>query len=90
MTVMADYRDILDFTSLISRNPILNIGAGLELTVLNVLSFRVGITDALPSFGLGLDLTFMTLDFAIRGKELGLDPGIQPVYGLDLGLLFRY
>ncbi|AEF81420.1 hypothetical protein [Leadbettera azotonutricia] len=90
ITVMADYRDILDLTSLIPRNPILNVGLGLELTVLNALSFRMGITDALPSFGLGLDLTFMTLDFAIRGKELGLDPGIQPVYGLDLSLLFRY
>jgi hypothetical protein len=90
MTVMADYRDILDFASLIPRNPILNIGIGLELTVLNALSFRMGITDALPSFGLGLDLTFMTLDFAIHGKELGLDPGMQSVYGLDLSLLFRY
>jgi hypothetical protein len=90
MTIMADYRDILDFTALIPRNPILNIGIGLELTVLNSLSFRVGISDALPSFGLGLDFSAMTLDFAIRGKELGLDPGIQSVYGIDLSLLFRY
>jgi hypothetical protein len=89
-TIMADYRDILDLFALIPRNPILNIGIGAELTVLNALSFRAGITDALPSFGLGLDLTFMTLDFAIRGKELGLDPGIQSVYGLDISLIFRY
>ncbi|MDR2617292.1 MAG: hypothetical protein LBC62_00340 [Treponema sp.] len=89
-TVMADYRDILDLSALIPRNPILNIGIGVELTVLNALSIRAGITDALPAFGLGLDLTFMTLDFAISGRELGIDPGKQSVYGLDLSLLFRY
>ena len=89
-TVMADYRDFLDLFSLIPRNPILNIGVGVEITVLNALSFRVGLTDALPAFGIGLDLKFMQLDFAIHGKELGLDPGVMPVYAMDVGLLFRY
>jgi hypothetical protein len=90
LTLMADYRDLLDFFSLIPRNPILNVGLGVEITVLHALSFRFGVTDALPAFGLGLDLSFMILDFAIRGKELGIDPGLQPTYALDLGLLFRY
>ena len=90
LTVMADYRDFLDLFSLISRHPILNLGIGAELTVLNALSFRVGMTDALPAFGFGLDLTFATLDFAIYGRELGLDPGVQSVYAMDVGLLFRY
>ena len=89
-TVMADYRDFLDLFSLIPRNPILNVGLGVELMVLNALTFRAGISDALPAFGIGLDLTFMTLDFAIFGKELGLDPGVQPVYAMCIGLLFRY
>jgi hypothetical protein len=90
LTVMASYRDFLDLFSLIPRNPILNIGLGAEINVLNALSIRIGIADALPAFGFGLDLNFMTLDFAIFGRELGLDPGIQPVYGLAIGLLFRY
>ena len=90
LSVMADYHNFLDLFSLIPRNPILNIGLGVELTLLNALTFRVGIADALPAFGLGLDLTFMTLDFAIHGRELGLDPGIQSVYAMDIGLLFRY
>lgn len=90
LAIMADYRDFLDLFSLIPRNPILNIGVGLEVKVLNALSFRFGLTDALPAFGIGLDLSFVTLDLAIRGKELGLDPGVQPTYALDLGLLFRY
>jgi hypothetical protein len=90
ITVMADYRNFLDLFSLIPRNPILNVGLGLELKVLNALSFRFGIADALPAFGIGLELSFATLDLAIRGKELGLDPGVQPTYALDMGLLFRY
>jgi hypothetical protein len=89
ITVMADYRDFLDLFALIPRNPVLNIGLGLEIKVLNALSFRLGLTDALPAFGMGLNLSFVTLDFAIRGKELGLDPGVQATYALDLGLLFR-
>ncbi|MDR1863142.1 MAG: hypothetical protein LBQ67_04385 [Treponema sp.] len=90
IAVMADYRDFLDFFSLIPRNPILNVVLGLEVKILNALSFRFGVSEALPAFGMGLNLSFATLDFAIRGKELGLDPGVQSVYALDLGLLFRY
>jgi hypothetical protein len=88
--ILADYHDFLDFAALIPRNPILNVGLGAELRVLEVLSFRVGICDALPATGFGLDLGFMKLDCSIYGKELGLDPGIHSVYGLDIGLLFRY
>ena len=90
LSVMADYHDFLDLFSLIPRNPILNVGLGVEISLLNALTFRAGITDALPAVGIGLDLSFMTLDFAIHGKELGLDPGVQSVYALDIGLLFRY
>jgi hypothetical protein len=90
ITIMADYRNFLDLFSLIPRNPILNVGLGVEVKVLNALSFRFGLTDALPAFGIGLELSFATLDLAIRGKELGLDPGVQPTYALDMGLLFRY
>jgi len=89
-TIMADYHNILDLFSLIPRNPVLNIGIGVEMTVLNGLSFRFGMTDALPAFGIGLNLNFLTLDLAIFGKELGSDPGRNPTYGLGLGILFRY
>jgi hypothetical protein len=89
-SIFTDYRDFIDLFSLIPRNPILNVGIGVEIVVLEKLSFRIGIADALPALGLGLDLSFMTLDCSIYGKELGLDPGIQPTYAIDLGLLFRY
>ncbi|MDR1278428.1 MAG: hypothetical protein LBK02_06730 [Treponema sp.] len=89
-SVMADYRNFLDLRSLIPRNPILNVGLGAEIVLLNVLSIRAGISDALPAAGFGLNLSFVKLDCSIYGKELGLDPGIQPVYAVDVGLLFRF
>jgi hypothetical protein len=88
--LLADYRDVLDLFAPIPRNPILNVGLGLELVILDVLSLRAGITDALPAAGFGIDFSVARFDCAIYGKELGLDPGIQPVYALDIALLFRY
>jgi hypothetical protein len=89
--IMADYRDFVDlFHSLIPRNFILNMSFGLELRVLEKLSLRLGIADALPSAGFGIDFGFMKFDFAMYGREMGLDPGVQPVYAIDLSFLFRY
>jgi hypothetical protein len=89
-TVMLDYRDFVDLFYPDPRNPLLNISLGAEITMLKILRLRAGFTDALPSFGFGIDMTALKLDLAIRGKELGLDPWDQPVYAIDLGLLFRY
>jgi hypothetical protein len=88
--ILADYRDFTDLAALVPRNPVLNIGLGAELVLLRVLSLRVGITDALPAAGFGLDLGVLRFNCAIHGKELGIDPGMQSVYALDLGLQFRY
>jgi hypothetical protein len=88
--ILADYRDFLDLAAVIPRNPILHIGLGAEIVILEKLSLRLGINDALPAAGFGLDLSFMKLDVAIYGRELGLDPGFQSVYAIDIGLLFRY
>ncbi|MDR1900843.1 MAG: hypothetical protein LBQ88_00980 [Treponema sp.] len=90
LIILADYRDMLDLFAPIPRNPILNIGLGVELLALNVLSLRAGITDALPAAGFGIDFGITRFDCAIHGKELGLDPGVQPVYAFDIALLFRY
>lgn len=85
-----DYRDFLDLLAPIPRNPVLNVALGTEFVFLDVLSVRAGVADALPNLGVGLDLSFMKLDFAMRGVELGLDPGDRSVFVMDLGLSFRY
>jgi hypothetical protein len=90
-TLMADYRDILDLFSEIPRNPVLNVGLGAELGLLDdFITVRAGVSDALPSFGVGVNLLLFKLNAAVYGKELGLDPGVQPVLCADIGLLFRW
>ncbi len=90
LVFLLDYKDILDLFAAIPRHPILNASFGVELTVLDALSFRAGIQDALLSLGVGMDLTVMRIDVAMRGVELGIDPGKNTEMALDLALLFRY
>lgn len=88
--LLLDYRDALAFMRILPRNPVLNLGLGVEVVILDALSLRAGIADALPCLGFGLDLTVLRVDCAMRGRELGLEPGARPTFVLDLGLLFRY
>lgn len=90
VALMADYKDFLDLFSVLPRNPVLNASLGVEVVLLDALSLRAGIQDALLSLGAGMDLTFMRVDIAMRGIELGIDPGINPQMAVDLALLFRY
>lgn len=90
LVVMLDYLDILDLFAIIPRNPILNVSAGAELVLLDILSLRAGIKDALPSAGFGIDLSACTFSLAMYGRELGLEPGSRPVYNLLVSLDFSY
>lgn len=85
-----DYRDILDLTSLVPRNPILNVGLGVEARVLEIVTLRAGINDALPSAGIGLHLGVCTINLVAYGAELGLDPGDRPYYNLLVDFDFKY
>ncbi len=87
---LLDYVDILDLLTTIPRNPILNVGLGLELTLLDILSIRAGIKDALPTAGFGIDLSAFTFSLAMYGEELSLEPGGRPVYNLLVALDFKY
>ncbi|MGO8693608.1 MAG: hypothetical protein ACLQMF_08035 [Rectinemataceae bacterium] len=85
-----DYGDILDLFSLVPRNAILNLSFGLEAQVLSILYLRAGIQDALLSAGVGIDLHIFTVNFAVYGTELGLDPGDWTVYNMLMTIDFRY
>jgi hypothetical protein len=89
-SLFVDYRDILTLLNPYARNPVLNVGAGAELVLLDILSFRAGINEGLLAAGIGLDLTLFTFNLAMFGRELGREPGMRPVYNLALGLDFRY
>lgn len=90
LVIALDYRDILDCLEVVPRNPILNLGFGTEARILDIVRLRAGITEALLSAGLGLDLKAFDLDFSVFGTELGLEPGDRPCYNLLLDFEFKY
>ncbi len=90
LVIALDYRDILDLANPVPRNPILNVGVGMELKVLDIVSIRAGMDNTLLSVGMGLDLGVFTLNVAAFGKELGLDPGNRPYYNLLIDFDFKY
>lgn len=90
LLVLFDYVDLLDLFAVIPRNPILNVRVGFEATLLDILSLRAGIKDALPTAGFGIDLEAFTFSLAMYGEELGLDPGSRPVFNLLVALDFKY
>jgi hypothetical protein len=90
LVVAADYKDILDLFSLAPRNPILNVSLGVESKVLNIVTLRAGIADALLAAGVGIDLSVFTISLSVFGTELGLEPGDRPCYNLLVDFKFKY
>ena len=91
LSVLLDYRDILDFwlDPANAENLILKFGAGVEARLLQILSIRAGFNDGLLAAGLGIEMGFVTLNAAMYGSELSAEPGLRPVYNLIFGLEFR-
>jgi hypothetical protein len=85
-----DYKDILDLFAVVPRNAILNVSFGAEARVLEIVTLRAGIADALLSAGAGLNLSVFTLNISAYGAELGLDPGDRPYYNLLIDFDFKY
>ena len=91
LAVYLDYTDILDFVvqPAQARNPILHIGVGTELVLLDILALRAGFSQGLFSAGLGIDLSVVRLNLSMFGEELSTEPGLSPTYNVVLGLEFR-
>lgn len=90
LKLLLDYVDLLDLFAIVPRNPILNITAGMELELLDILSIRAGVKDALPTAGFGIDLSAFTFSLSMFGTELGLEPGARPTFNLLVAFDFRY
>jgi hypothetical protein len=92
VTVAFDWRDMTnafqqrDYTR---RNAALDIGIGLQISMLDMIYVRLGMNEMLPAVGLGLKFGLFELDFAYYGKELGLEPGQLSVPAIDLSFAFR-
>lgn len=88
--VMADYRDILSFYYYPHKNPVLNLAAGTEIVLFDVLSIRAGLNEVCPAFGLGIDFSVCKLDLALSGSELGSQPGDDRIWNLAASFSFEY
>jgi hypothetical protein len=89
ITLSCDYTGLLDNPFNPSRDPLLNIGAGLEICIHEVFSIRAGLRDMMPSAGIGLDFTFMSIDVAAYGNELGTSPGQLSVWAAAIDISFK-
>jgi len=89
--IALDYDDILDFLThpATASNPVLHVGLGIELTLLEILNLRGGFYRGYFSGGFGVDFTYVRLNVAMFGTELSTEPGLRPAYNLRLGLEFR-
>ena len=90
LKVFLDYNDILDFLThpATAQNPVLHVGFGTEIVLLEILSIRAGFNEGLFSAGLGIDLSLFTLSLSMFGSELSAEPGLRPVYNLLIGIDF--
>jgi hypothetical protein len=90
LVLALDYSHILDLLEPFYRNPILNVGIGLETRILDIVALRAGISEGYPAAGATLDLSVMKLNLAVWGRELGQEPGSRPAFNLMTSLEFSY
>ncbi|OJF77559.1 MAG: hypothetical protein BKP49_00815 [Treponema sp. CETP13] len=91
-TIYADYKDFLPLfqDDSISRNPILELALGTEVKLIDIYTLKVGINESYLSTGIGIDLGKFTLNLAVYGSELGLEPGANPLLNSALSMTITY
>jgi hypothetical protein len=101
LAIMFDWRDVLnqhwgsnadDFIDKNGneiRNPILNLSFGAEVGLFRFLRIRGGISEMLPSFGLGFHFGGFQIATSIYGVELGNEPGQFSTYAVNLTISVR-
>lgn len=91
-TAYADWHDLIGSfkNDPLARNPILNLGLGTEMTLLNCIALRGGISDSYLNAGIGLRLLGMHMDFMVYGKELGVEPGATPQMNMGISFGIRH
>jgi len=62
------------------------LSLGTEISLLKVVKLRGGINEGYPTFGLGIDFYYLTIDLAVYQYEKGVLPGQQGSQSLSLSL----
>jgi hypothetical protein len=92
LSFAVDWRDLTNIfqqDDYLKRNAILDLGLGLQLSLLDMIKLRLGLNEMLPAVGLGFDFGPIEIDTAYYGKELGLEPGQLSIAALDLTFAIR-
>jgi hypothetical protein len=85
-----DYHGLNNLLKNADRDPLLDIGAGIELRLLRAFWIRFGWQQMLPGGGFGIDLGWAKLNMAVFGETFGdLRDDYQSV-SFSFGLAFRY
>jgi hypothetical protein len=88
--IYLDYSGLSELFATKPRSQILDLSAGIELNILQRVSFRVGLHDLLPTAGLGFRIGAVQLDLAFYGEQFGTKPGEHSSYSASIGILFQY
>lgn len=93
ITFMLDWHDVLNVfyqnDYLNQRNALLDLSAGIQLSIFDIFMLRAGMNEMLPAVGLGFNLGPVQLDVAYYGREFGLEPGQLSSAALDLTVAIR-
>jgi hypothetical protein len=89
MADWANLQNVFTWDDREHRNPLLDIGGGVEIGLFSFLKFRAGVHEMLPSVGFGIEPAVFKLNLAMYGKELGSEPGVNSTLGFDLSISFR-
>ena len=92
LTLAADWHDIRNVflqNDYLRRNWLLDLSAGFQLSLFNIVKFRVGMNELLPACGFGLDLGPVEIAIAYYGKEFGREPGQLSAAVLETSFAIR-
>jgi len=92
LALAADWHDIRNVflqDNYLRRNYLLDLSAGFQLSLFNMIKFRVGMNEMLPSCGLGFDFGPCEIDLAYYGKEFGNEPGQLSAAVMEVSIAIR-
>jgi hypothetical protein len=90
IVVAVDYRGLSNVINGIDRNPLLDVGIGLEVQLVRALWLRVGWQQMLIGGGLGIDLGWGKFDFALFGETFGDDLDSFQSLSFSVGLTVAF
>ncbi len=86
-----DYNNLLTFFSgeKLSRNAVLNLTIGTEISFFNTIIIRAGMAESYLCAGFGIKLDYLNIDVALYGKEIGNEPGDYHQTNIALSVSFQ-